>query len=66
MIDHNFATSNVKNDGMLNKEELKSFLEAMNDYTTSFGLKSHERTDELIDKYWECFTKYTSSKEGVT
>ena len=38
----------------------------MNDYATSFGLKAHEITDELLDKYWECFTKYTSSKEGVT
>ena len=58
--------SSVKNDGMLNKEELRTFVATMDKICATYGLKSRETTDELIDMYWGCFTKFISNKEGIT
>ena len=63
-MDQCFASCNVKNNGKLDKEEFKTYVEQMDEYVVKYGMKSHETTDELIDMYWKCFTKYNSANEN--
>ena len=65
-IDENFTTADVNSDGLLNKEEFKAFVVAMNQCGVAKGLKNRDTTDEWLNMVYPAFNGYNVGVDGVT
>ena len=59
--DEIFATSNTSNDGLLDRDQLRTFIELSNQCALREGLCIQEVTEEHVDMFWECFNGYNPS-----
>ena len=65
-IDAAFTSSDANTDGLLQRDEFKTFVATMNDNGVARGLKHRDTTDEFIDKVYPCFNGFNDQVDGVT
>ena len=66
-IDAAFTACDANGDGLLSRDEFKSFVSTMNDHGVARGLKHRDTTDEFIDKVYPSFNGFNpTNSEGVS
>ena len=58
-IDDTFTAADVNADGVLDRDEFKAFVTAMNANGVARGLKNRDTTDEFIDMVFPAFNGFT-------
>ena len=48
----------TQNEGVMNKEQFRAFVEKTNELCHKRNLKTRETTDEYIDLLWNCYAKW--------
>ena len=54
-IDSSFAAADADSDGLLSRDEFKTFVETMNNHGVERGLKHRDTTDDFIDTVYPSF-----------
>ena len=65
-IDETFSTADTNADGLLDRDEFKTFVTAMNANGVARGLKNRDTTDEFIDLVFPAFNGFTADVDGVS
>ena len=65
-IDGAFQSADANADGLLQRDEFKTFVSTMNDNGVARGLKHRDTTDEFIDKVFPCFNGFNPDVDGVS
>ena len=64
--DEIFKASNTSNDGILDREQLRTFILLINEFAASLGLSAQECTEKYLDTVWQCYNSYSPDREGIT
>ena len=65
-VNEAFIASDVNGDGLLDRDEFKSFTIRMDARGVEKGLKHREITEDWIDMVYRCFNGYTRGRDGVS
>ena len=65
-IDTTFTAADVNGDALLDRDELKVFVTAMNANGVARGLKHRDTTDDFIDKVYTAFNGFNQATQGVS
>ena len=65
-IHNGFTEADADGNGLLTKDEFKSFVSIMNNNGVARGLKHRDTTDEFINTVYPCFQGFNQATDGVT
>lgn len=65
-IQDTFTSCDTNEDGLLNREEFKTFVVRMDQNGVNRGLKHRDTDDAFIDMVYPCFDGFNSATQGVS